>query len=94
MSSFTTRVELHDATYGDYMKLHEAMRKKGFSQLITSDSGNMYHLPTAEYDISGNFNRSEILDLAKESIKLSGRSGAVLVTETSGRTWSGLEKVV
>ena len=65
MPSFTTRVELHQATYEDYENLHAAMERVGFSRTIKSGDGITYHLPTAEYDKSSNFTRAQILDQAK-----------------------------
>jgi photosystem II stability/assembly factor-like uncharacterized protein len=93
MPSFTTRVELHQATYQDYENLHSAMSEAGFSRYITSDDGNTYHLPTAEYDRSGILTRSQVLSQAKAAANSTGKSNAVLVTESAGRTWNGLTKV-
>ena len=93
MPSFTTRVELHQANYQDYETLHAAMSRAGFSRYITSDDGITYHLPTAEYDRSGNFTRSQVLSQATAAANSTGKANAVLVTESNGRTWSGLSKV-
>jgi len=93
MANFTTRVELHQATYQDYENLHAAMGMAGFSRYITSDDGTVYHLPTAEYDRSANLQRSEILDQAKAAANSTGKANAVIVTEANGRTWQGLVKV-
>jgi hypothetical protein len=90
--SHTIRVELHDATGDDYARLHEAMESEGFSRLISSDDGGAYHLPWAEYDWSGNDARSSVLASAKRAASRTGREFAVLVTESKGRTWSGLQK--
>lgn len=92
MSQFTTRVELHDAGYSDYVTLHEAMRKNGFSHKITSDDDVTYELPDAEYDITSS-SRSNVLALAKSAAQSTGKSFGVLVTESNGRTWYGLSKV-
>lgn len=65
MTSYTTRVELHDADSGDYTKLHAAMKRQGFTQTITSDKGIVYPLPTAEYNYVGDRTRSQVLEAAK-----------------------------
>ncbi len=57
MAAFTTRVELHSAGYEDYETLHAAMEAEGFSRTITSGDNITYHLPTAEYNRSGNLTR-------------------------------------
>jgi hypothetical protein len=93
MATFTTRVELHSATYADYETLHEAMRKKGFSRQIASDNGGTYHLPTAEYSCAGNFARDAVLAAAKDAAATTHKRAAILVTESAGRTWSNLEPV-
>ena len=93
MASFTTRVELHHADEDDYETLHAAMEQRGFSRLITSDDGVTYHLPTAEYNYIGSKTASEVLELAKAAANETRRKYAVLVTESKGRTWQGLDKV-
>ena len=92
MPSFTTRVELHKADDEDYDVLHAAMEERNFSRLITSDKGIIYHLPTAEYDYSGNKTRSDVLELAKAAAAETNKKFAVIVTESNGRTWFGLSK--
>jgi len=93
MASFTTRVELHSATYADYEKLHAAMGRRGFSRQITSDDGKVYRLPLAEYDRTGNLSREQVLDSARAAAAETGKQNAVLVSESVGRMWVGLEEV-
>lgn len=93
MATFTTRVELHKAYEDDYEVLHAAMERRGFSRLITSDKGTTYHLPTAEYNHSGSKTRSQVLDLAKAAASETNKRFAVLVTESNGRTWDGLDQI-
>jgi hypothetical protein len=93
LATFTTRVELHKAYEDDYEVLRAAMEQRGFSRQITSDDGVTYHLPTAEYNYSGSKTRSRVLELAKEAASETNKKYAVLVTESNGRSWSGLEHV-
>lgn len=90
MTSYTTRVELHDAEAGDYTKLHAAMKKEGFTQAITSGDGTVYPLPTAEYNYIGDRTRRQVLDAAKQAAKTVVPSFGVLVTQSAGRTWHNL----
>jgi hypothetical protein len=90
MTSYTTRVELHAATYTDYEILHSRMHSEGFSRQITSDNGVTYQLPTAEYDISGYMTESDVLERAERAIRATGKLGAVLVTTATSRMWRGL----
>jgi hypothetical protein len=92
MASFTTRVELHGATYSDYETLHAAMDAEGFSRKIKSDDGTVYHLPTAEYNRIGELTRAQVLAAAKRAAAKTNKRYAVLVTESVARTWEGLEK--
>ncbi len=92
MAQFTVRVELHDAAWADYDRLHIAMERKGFSRLITAYDGRKYHLPLAEYDASGNVTSTRVLEIAREAADSTGKQNAVLVTEASNRVWSGLEQ--
>ena len=93
MPSFTTRVELHNATYQDYENLHTAMFRAGFSRTITADDGKVYNLPTAEYDKIADLTISQICDQAKMAANSTGKNNAVLVTQANGRMWNGLEQV-
>jgi hypothetical protein len=91
VAKFTVRVELHRADDDDYETLHSAMEAQGFSRLITSNDGASYHLPTAEYNRSGSLSRDDVLESAKTAAAKTGKKSAILVTESDGRTWSGLE---
>jgi hypothetical protein len=93
MPSFTTRVELHRATNDDYDTLHEAMEGEGFSRTISTSDGATYHLPTAEYNRSGNLTGNQVLTSAQRAAKKTGRKAAILVTESAGRCWSDLDRV-
>jgi hypothetical protein len=92
MTSFTVRVELHDATWTDYNLLHTEMENQGFGRTITAGDGTTYELPEAEYDYSGDVNKADVLARAKEAADTTGKKYAVLVTKSNGRTWVGLSK--
>lgn len=91
MGRFTTRVELHDAEWSDYTLLHAEMKKRGFSQTVTSDDGKTYDLPPAEYNFEANISRSDVLERAKAAAGTVKNRYGVLVTESAGRVWHGLE---
>ena len=94
MAQFTVRVELHQAEWSDYERLHAAMEQKGFSRLIKADSGSTYHLPWAEYDGTANLTSMQVLEIARAAAGSTGKRNAVLVTEASSRAWAGLEVLV
>ncbi len=91
MASFTTRVELHDATWDDYVRLHSAMKVQGFSRTIKSDDGKTYELPPAEYNYEGVAAQAEVLAKAKAAAGSVKPSFAVFVTEAARRIWVGLK---
>jgi hypothetical protein len=90
MATFTVRIELHDGQWSDYETLHAAMQRQGFSRLITSDQGQTYHLPWAEYDASGNVTSAQVLAIAQNAAGATGKKHSILVTEVKSRAWSGL----
>jgi hypothetical protein len=92
MAQFTVRVELHGAKWEDYERLHAEMERKGFSRLIKADDGKTYHLPWAECNGFGSLTNFQIRDIARTAANSTGRRNAVLVTESSGRSWVGLEE--
>lgn len=92
MASFTVRMVLEDASWEDYEKLHARMEMSGFSRTVTADDGNTYHLPDAEYDYQGQVTCSQVFEKAKVAANGVGRKFSILVTESKGRIWVGLER--
>jgi hypothetical protein len=90
MSSFTTRVELHNAVYNDYVQLHAAMEQRNFHRAIRSDGGQWFHLPTVEYDSHGDIAIGDVLELAKAAANETGKVAAIIVTEAVRRQWFNL----
>jgi hypothetical protein len=93
MAWFIVRVELHDHPTGDdYDVLHEAMEVGGFSRTISGKKGGEYRLPTAEYCLAGDFAREQVCNKARRAAIQTGHPYSVLVTESNGSTWYGLER--
>jgi hypothetical protein len=90
MARFTTRVELHDATREDYLDLHDKMHAQGFTNTIVTDKGTVL-MPPAEYNYEGQVTKEQVLQKARVAASQVVTSYAVLVTESNGRTWYGLE---
>jgi hypothetical protein len=92
MPSFTTRVELHDATWQDYENLHSQMQAQGFARTIGSDDGVVYHLPWAEYDLVGQLTCEQVRDraVAAAAAAAPSRGRAILVSQALRRCWIGL----
>lgn len=92
MSEFTVRVELHDATWENYLDLHKKMASKGFTTTVTDMNGGVAKMPMAEYNISSNSTMVQIRDLANLIAKSVVSKCAILVTQSAGRCWIGLAK--
>jgi hypothetical protein len=94
MAMFITRVELHRATApGDYTRLHAQMRAQGFAMTIVASDGVSYHLPPAEYCFIGQATLVQVRDMAQRAAAQVDNSHAVLVTESNGSAWVGLQPV-
>jgi hypothetical protein len=94
MADFTVRVELHGAEWEDYDALRVEMEEEGFSPTVQGSGGMGYELPAGEYAVSGEWTRQQVLARARRGADRSGCSYAVLVTESVGHAWWGLEPVV
>lgn len=92
MARYTIRIELHDATWDNYVQMAKHLAAQGITDVISSDEGVRYKMPPAEYAYDGSATRAQVLEMAKSSAAKVVRAYAVLVTESAGRTWHGLEK--
>jgi hypothetical protein len=93
VAKFMTRVELHDATYNDYLQLHGFMRQEGFTNTIRGDDGILYQLPPAEYHIEAPWTAVQARDVASRAAQKTQRTFAVLTAEYNAAAWRGLNKV-
>jgi hypothetical protein len=94
MTNYTVRVELHDADEDDYATLHAEMEERGFVRWIAGKGDAKDRLPTAEYNLArSQLQRSEVLKLAQDASNSAKPSPTpwILVTESAGRSWSGLK---
>jgi hypothetical protein len=91
MAEFTVRVELHGAEWEDYDTLCVEMLAEGFAATVAGSGGAAYELPAGEYAFSGELARQQVLARARGAADRTGFSYAVLVTESVGRIWSGLD---
>jgi hypothetical protein len=94
MTSYTVRVELHGADEDDYANLHAAMKDQGFVRWIVGSDDVKKQLPTAEYNMANtSLERSQVLERAKSAANSAKSSPTpwILVTESAGRSWSGLK---
>ncbi|EOQ87400.1 hypothetical protein LEP1GSC202_3516 [Leptospira yanagawae serovar Saopaulo str. Sao Paulo = ATCC 700523] len=72
--------------------MHKEMQKNGFSKTIQSKS-QTYILPNGEYNyLSTNESIDEILSKVKNITKITKLKSSILITESSKRVWTNLEK--
>lgn len=93
MTNYMVRVELHHADDDDYANLHAAMEDEGFVRYITGTDGSKNRLPTAEYNLpNSDLARADVLNRAKDvaNVVKPNPTPWVIVTESAGRSWSGL----
>ena len=83
MARFTIRVELHDASWEQYNKLHEKMAQQVFVDTITTEKGAVT-MPPAEYNFEGAVTKEQVIEKAKTAASQVVKKYAVLVTESNG----------
>jgi len=92
MANFMIRIELSGSpTWQDYENLHKAMKRAGFSRLITGSDGIVYHLPHAQYSRTTNLPVSDVRDQAQAAAMSVWSSIQTLTTEGSS-AWIGLRQ--
>ena len=94
MTEFTVRVELHGAEWEDYDALRVEMLAEGFAATVSGSGGAAYELPAGEYACSGELTRQQVLARARLAADRTAFGYSVLVTESVGRTWSGLDPAI
>ena len=90
MPRFTVRIELHEASWDQYEELHKNMSLQGFTDTIETQKSTV-QMPPAEYNFDGALTKEQVLDKAKIAAVSIVKKYAVLVTESNGRTWYGLD---
>jgi hypothetical protein len=91
MADFTVRVELLGAEWEDYDALRVEMEADGFASKVRGSGGTAYELPSGEYAFSADLTRQQVLARVRRATERGGYNCAVLVTESVGRAWSGLD---
>lgn len=93
MSGFSTRVELHNASWSHYETLHGSMAVQGFKRTIKADNGVTYQLPTAEYRFDGFVTKADVLEKAKVAANTTGLNYEIFVVEGDNWISTGLTPV-
>ena len=92
MAQFIIRVVLKDnATWDDYTRLASALAARNITDVITADDGRRYKMPPAEYQCTANMDASGVRQIAEAAISTVGKRYAVLVTQSQGSSWIGLD---
>lgn len=87
MAAFVTRVELHGASPGDYELLHVEMASKHFRRFIVASDGRSYALPSGTYLSHGELSASDVRDLARQAVTITGRNCWVFSVVYTDAAW-------
>lgn len=93
MSMFTIRIELHNASWQNYVDMANDLATKSITDVIVSDNGTAYKMPPAEYNYVGNASIDDVYSTAQWAANRTGKANAILVSEATRRKWNGLEVV-
>jgi hypothetical protein len=77
MANYVARIELHNATYDDYVRLHGAAARRGLLRTIVASDGKKYQLPTGTY----------IAENTSVSLEQAYAAAEAAATETRKRFW-------
>lgn len=91
MAAFSIRVELHRATWNDYVKLAGLLAAHAVVDTIRGDNGVVYKLPPAEYNFEGNATAEQVRQAVAATAAKVVPSYAVVVSEATKRVWVGLQ---
>lgn len=93
MADYTIRVVLHDnATWQDYATLRANLAARSVVDYIKSADNRWWRLPPAEYTYTGPEAIGAVTD-AVSNIAGTIKRCSVLVTQSAGRQWNGLEQL-
>ena len=90
MPKYTVRVELNDDPKA-IINLDHIMRQSGFSKYIESKTGDVYSLPTGEYNFDGELNSADLLEKTKAVASTISDDFSVLITLSEVRKWYNLK---
>ncbi|MCC3701836.1 type V toxin-antitoxin system endoribonuclease antitoxin GhoS [Rouxiella badensis] len=91
-STFTVRVQLHEADWAQYEKLHAKMEESGYARQVTAESGTTYFLPDGEFSIRSSRQEGEIADEVITIANGVKDNACAVVTKSAGRAIRGLRK--
>lgn len=93
MTRFNIRVELKgEPDWDTYEELHERMLAANYYRTITSNAGDEYQLPHAEYIAEADWTLDAIVDEVWSIANQVWTDPAVYVTIAGARKWRGLDR--
>ena len=89
MANYVARIELHNATYDDYEKLHAAAAHRGLLRTIVSDGGQKFQLPAGTYVAAGTgATLQQAYDAAEAAARETRKTFWVVVADWVSARWS------
>ena len=90
MAKFLVRVKLQQPDDGDYVKLHGAMKDRGFVQTIPTGAG-LRSLPDAEYFFESELSAVGVSDLALEAANETEKKSRIVAAQMATYHTQGLD---
>jgi hypothetical protein len=91
MNSYSIRVELHDATWADYVNLAQFLGNNGIVDTILGDDGIRYKMSPGEYNYFGPNTFDKVYTAAVTCAAMTGRKHAVTMAAVTTWRWVGLK---
>lgn len=93
MTICTIRIELHDASWQDYINLATYLAQRGITDTITADDGQRYKMSGGHYNYVGLNSFKQVYDDAVWCVSMVGKRYGLTVSEATTIRWQGLPLV-
>jgi hypothetical protein len=93
MAAFSVRVELHRASWDDYVTLATLLAAQGIFDTIRGNNGVLYKLPPAEYNFEGAATGEQVREAVALTASRVVSDYAVVVSQATTRFWIGLQPI-
>lgn len=88
MPRYLARVELHNASRGDFARLNQKMKAVTFEPSIIGDNGRRYTLPSGEYFLQTERDLHAVRGLVEHTVAQIGNDHVFIVLEIASAAWS------
>ena len=93
MTMCTIRIELHDASWQDYINLATYLSQKGITDVIRAYDGSRYKMSGGHYNYLGQKTFDQVYEDAVWCATMVGKRYGLMVSDVSANKWTGLPAV-